>query len=451
MKRAKLWIVAALVVILVACGGDSNQEEYNNGWYTGYENGNDNERGEAALLPFPIPEGDRVHETPPTTSNIWTPPLATDGPLELEIDRSAVVAAGGSRSFAIDANGVLWAWGSNSNGRLGDGTTENRYEPVQIIENAAVITTGTHTSQAVLENGDLMSWGMNGNNIQGNTLQFPNGGVGDGTFMDRHEPIRIMQNMVSASGAAAFSTGLRDNGDVYFWGNFPMSTGLRQNISTVQTIVVYGNFDSPTSTLYGTTQVFAGTNAIMAISHEGHLYGWGSGLRNTLGSTAGFADSFFMFVTRIVDDVSMAAMGSEHYLVLTQEGRLYGWGGNRFGQVGDGTTASSYAPIFIMDDVIYIAAGHQHSLAITSGGTLYAWGNNQFGRLGTGDTNLRNTPTAIMQDVNTASAGTTHSVAITNNGQLWAWGDNRSGQLGDGTTTSQHSPIMIMENMRLAQ
>ena len=74
---------------------------------------------------------------------------------------------------------------------------------------------------------------------------------------------------------------------------------------------------------------------------------------------------------------------------------------------------------------------------------LFAWGWNEHGRLGDGTTTTRRTPTLIGVDTwQEIAAGGHHSLGIRADGRLFAWGRNWSGQLGDGTTIDRHIPIL---------
>jgi uncharacterized repeat protein (TIGR02543 family) len=94
-----------------------------------------------------------------------------------------------------------------------------------------------------------------------------------------------------------------------------------------------------------------------------------------------------------------------------------------------------------------------HSAALTSNGRLFIWGRNDNGQLGDGTTTNRSTPTEITSRFSLAtgdksiqvSLGGYHSAALTSNGRLFTWGRNNNGQLGDGTNTNRYSPTQITQ------
>ena len=132
-------------------------------------------------------------------------------------------AAGWNTSFAIDFNGVLWGWGNNSFGQLGDGTTTNRLAPVKIMEDVISVSAGFAHTLALKSDGSLWAWGEN---------RF--GEIGDGTEEIRLEPVEIMSNVIfietglsagptdydfdGTSTSAGRSFAIRTNGSLWGWG-----------------------------------------------------------------------------------------------------------------------------------------------------------------------------------------------------------------------------------------
>lgn len=101
-----------------------------------------------------------------------------------------------------------------------------------------------------------------------------------------------------------------------------------------------------------------------------------------------------------------------------------------------------------------IAAGYNHFLALLADGRVFAWGANADGQLGNGALTLNGTfPGAVPIPVQVIAplpasivaigAGYSHSLALAADGSVWAWGANRGGQLGDGTIATRATPARV--------
>jgi alpha-tubulin suppressor-like RCC1 family protein len=131
-------------------------------------------------------------------------------------------------------------------------------------------------------------------------------------------------------------------------------------------------------------------------------------------------------------------------------GKIWSWGNNCSGQLGDNTTISKSSPGLAVDrfsDWCQISAGECHSLAVRTNGTAWAWGAGSFGRLGDNTAVTKSSPVAVVggfTDWCQLSAGCDHSIGVRINGSAWAWGANPFGQLGDNTTISKSSPVSVI-------
>ena len=84
-------------------------------------------------------------------------------------------------------------------------------------------------------------------------------------------------------------------------------------------------------------------------------------------------------------------------------------------------------------------------MALRTAGTLWAWGTNTYGQVGDGTTTTRFAPVQVGTATTwkLARAGGGHTLALRTDGTLWSWGLNLKGQLGDGTTTNRSSPAQV--------
>jgi alpha-tubulin suppressor-like RCC1 family protein len=143
-----------------------------------------------------------------------------------------------------------------------------------------------------------------------------------------------------------------------------------------------------------------------------------------------------------VSDVIDVAAGADHTVALKKDGTVWTWGSNSEGQLGNGTTASSDAPVQVkgengagyLTDGVAVEAGAQHVLALKSDGTVRAWGANYFGELGDGTRENKSTPvqvhkgnwsSEVLTGVKDIAVGTLNSLALKNDGTVWAWGNDR--------------------------
>jgi hypothetical protein len=130
---------------------------------------------------------------------------------------------------------------------------------------------------------------------------------------------------------------------------------------------------------------------------------------------------------------------------LKNDGKLYCWGINSYGQVGNGTTTTQTTPQEVLRDVGEVALGSEHTCAIKSDGKLYCWGLNNSGQLGDGTTTDKTTPpeSPVLTDVKEVSLGYGYTCAVKNDGGLYCWGNNGYGRLGDGSTSNKNTPTEI--------
>jgi uncharacterized delta-60 repeat protein len=357
-----------------------------------------------------------------------------------EIDESAIakMAAGINISFAISSNGTLWAWGRNTNGQLGDGTTIDRNSPAQVGSDndwASVAPGQTHVL-GLKSDGTLWAWGLN---AEGRL------GIGVSDDWDPHTtPVQVGldSDWVAMAVGQYHSLGLKSNGTLWAWG-YAINGALGDGTQTHKHSPVQIGRDS------AWLSVAAGGGHSMGIKSDGTLWAWGHhfpGLGD--GSTLRR-----LFPVQIGSDTDWASVsgGFDHTIGLKTDGTLWAWGRNNDGQLGDGTTTDSLIPsqVGVDTDWVTVSAGMDHNLGYKSDGTLWAWGDNITGEIGDATGIDRLSPVQVIiyinppqndSDWNSISAGAKHSFGLKKDGTLWAWGNNSSGQLGNGTMNNWWHP-----------
>ena len=209
------------------------------------------------------------------------------------------------------------------------------------------------------------------------------------------------------------------------------------------------------------TSVAAGERYSVALSSTGEIYTWGVNAQGQLGDGTRTERSVPVQLTRseAIAGVSFSAIsaGQEHTLALSDDGRVFGWGDNASGQLADGTTTRRTTAVAVTTSgaldgvtIVAIAAGHYHSLALSSDGRVFSWGGNAEGQLGDGTTTQRTTPVAVTisgvlsgVSISAIAAGRNSSYALGSNGRVYSWGFNTNHELGDGTTVSRLEPVAV--------
>ncbi|CAN7629170.1 Ig-like domain-containing protein [Pseudoduganella sp. LjRoot289] len=193
--------------------------------------------------------------------------------------------------------------------------------------------------------------------------------------------------------------------------------------------------------------VAAGGKYNVARHQDGNLYAFGNNLYGQLGDNSTIARNQPVVVAGANTTWKQVATGGFHTLALRADGTLWAWGFNQNGQLGDGTQTNRLVPTKIgTAKWLYVAAGKSHSIGIDDKGLLWTWGRNAAGQLGDTTTIDRLAPVraGVLTDTYTsAAAGDTHSLARRSDGALMAWGGNATGQLGTGGTVSNTAPVRV--------
>ena len=351
------------------------------------------------------------------------------------------VAAGGAYSLALQANGTLWAWGTNSSGQLGNAIhygSSDSTNPTPTATGTALPTrslaAGSNFGLAVRPDGTLWAWGDN-----------TYGQLGDGTTTSSRVPHQAGpdHDWVQVTAGNQFGLGLKADGSLWAWGH--------NNLGQLGTTTNAGTSTAnPAPSRVGTaryTRLAAGSVHSLALQADGSLWAWGNNYHGELGNpTNAGASTPNPIPVRVGTEVyRQVAAGIYYSLGLRADGSLWAWGTNDYGQLGNGTFNQSSNPTptrvggaASSDLYLQAGGGDQYGLGLRPDGTVWAWGNNYYGQLGNGTTGTTNGAMPTPAPVGTArykqvAAGYASSLALQADGTVWGWGENYYGQLGLGT------------------
>uniref|UniRef100_A0A3P9K827 HECT and RLD domain containing E3 ubiquitin protein ligase 4 n=1 Tax=Oryzias latipes TaxID=8090 RepID=A0A3P9K827_ORYLA len=201
-----------------------------------------------------------------------------------------------------------------------------------------------------------------------------------------------------------------------------------------------------------------GESHTLALNDKGQVFSWGLGSDGQLGLN-NFEECIRVPRNiKSLSDVQVAqvACGYWHSLALSKGGHIFSWGQNRYGQLGLGMTGQSISVPQHLQSLqgipfAQIAAGGAHSFALTLSGAVFGWGRNKFGQLGLNDTNDRCFPALLKalrsQRVIYISCGEDHTAALTKEGGVFTFGAGGYGQLGHNSTNHEVNPRKVFELM----
>ncbi len=191
-------------------------------------------------------------------------------------------------------------------------------------------------------------------------------------------------------------------------------------------------------------QVATGYDFSCALKNNGETWCWGDNSKGQLGDGTTSSYSFPVQVTAVADqNITAIATGDYHTCALSSENKVFCWGDNSSGQLGDNS----------LSGVIAISSGGKHSCAILDNGSVKCWGENGSGQLGNNSTTNSSTPVAVSgldgsSDSSTAvgiSCGNNYTCAVLKDGKVNCWGENGSGQLGNNSTDNSTTPVEVSE------
>lgn len=319
------------------------------------------------------------------------------------IGNAVALSPGGSHTCALLSDGSLRCWGRNALGAVGDGTNIDRLTPVPVsglfsnpASLVAALAGGALHNCALLANGTVRCWGSNSG-----------GRLGNGTTLDSSIPVTVsgLANAVGLSSgntSSGHTCALIVDGTVRCWGLNSLGQ-LGDGTAT--------NQSTPVAVAGVTTAVAlaAGNAHTCALLANGLVRCWGANNVGQLGDGSTTNRSFPVTVPGLTNVVAISA-GRVHTCALLADSSVRCWGANTSGQLGDGTTTDRLSPTtvttlltapngqtFVINllNVVQLAPANEHTCARSARGAVLCWGNNSQGQLGDGTTSGQIRPSAV--------------------------------------------------------
>jgi alpha-tubulin suppressor-like RCC1 family protein len=364
-------------------------------------------------------------------------------------------------STLLSASGKVYTFGGNQNGQLGDGTNNDRSYPALItgvvLNNNIIVTVATGASHTLLllSTGTLVTYGRNSN-----------GQLGDGSIVDRNYPSAVIDsNSVLTSNITAIAAGsahnlvvVNNSQVISFGANYNGQGGVSSLLDLKNPSLVQ---DTNTTFSNKTIIAVSGGNAFsLALAYDGSVFAWGGNSNSELGdgtttqryNPLPIQDSNGVLIGRKV--IAITA-GYQHSLLLTSDGKVFTFGANTNGQLGDGSAAIRANPVAIVDynrvlsgkTITSISGGMSYSMMLTNDGIL----------LSTAPTTVFeaiSTPIAVVdldyllygRIVQQIAVGEHHTVILTTSGDVLTYGQNHAGQLGIGSLLRRNTPTFIKDS-----
>jgi len=366
------------------------------------------------------------------------------------------VAGGEDHFCAVRNDGTVWCWGANDVGQLGDGSTVDRPQPVKAATPAGKtyiqVTASENHTCAIAVDKTVWCWG--GNDVgQLGVVDAAGTPVGDSSVPIQVKTVAgspptltfspLLASHLSAGGKHVCA--VETTSQVLCWGEnadgqcgqLPPSEG-----GTVEDVLY------PTAVVgleEGAVEVAVGDEHSVALKDDGSVYAFGGNANGQLGN--GTTNDSHAPVQSKITSVTGLGVGDEHSCASKSDGSIWCWG---YGSsIGLTTGADQPMPQRTLSGKLLWSGGSAFQTCAVQGEAFMCWGQNDEGQVGTGQLDDAHvtilTPTsALLATVAHAAAATSATCAVTSEGQLWCWGANDRGQLAQGANgASSAIPLRV--------
>lgn len=356
--------------------------------------------------------------------------------------------SGGTSGHGVVAGGPS-DWGLNTYGEIGNGSTTDSYSPVATKGGTCLVAVsgGAETVLGLDTDGTVWAWGANDYGQLGTGSD--SGPSTCSTFGCSMAPVKVPGiSGVTAVAGGYDSMALRSDGTVWMWGmNFRGELGIGNHTGpSTCTIGPYACALVPavvpgltgiTAIANGYVNMLGGGETSMALKNDGTVWGWGANFYGELGDgTTAERDSPVQVAG--LTGVTAIATGDTSF-ALKSDGTVWAWGHGTLGALGNGGVSNSLSPVQVsgLTGVVAISGSFETGYALKSDGKVWAWGYNTDGEVGDNTTTQRNSPVQVsgLSGITAISGGPMHAMALKNDGTVWGWGENYYGELGNGNKT----------------
>ncbi|XP_023610395.1 probable E3 ubiquitin-protein ligase HERC4 isoform X2 [Myotis lucifugus] len=344
----------------------------------------------------------------------------------------------------------MLCWGNASFGQLGLGgideeiVLEPRKSDFFINKKVRDVGCGLRHTVFVLDDGTVYTCGCNDLGQLGHEKS-------------RKKPEQVValdaQNIIAVSCGEAHTLALNDKGQVYAWGLD--SDGQLGLLGSEECIRVPRNIKCLSDIQI--VQVACGYYHSLALSKASEVFSWGQNKYGQLGlGTDCKKQASPQLIKSLIGIPFMqVAAGGAHSFVLTLSGAIFGWGRNKFGQLGLNDENDRYVPNLLKSlrtqKIVYICCGEDHTAALTKEGGVFTFGAGGYGQLGHNSTSHEINPRKVFElmgsIVTQIACGRQHTSAfVPSSGRIYSFGLGGNGQLGTGSTSNRKSPFTVKGN-----
>ena len=346
-----------------------------------------------------------------------------------------------------NAAATLTQVGSNFRMRVG---VENKDEPVVL---ANQFSSGYYHACVIASDNKLYCWGRN-----------HRGQLGNNSMVDSSRPVAVnMTGVLAGKTIKQISTGayhtcvVASDDNAYCWGE-NMKGQLGNNSTANSSVPV--KVDT-SGVLAGKTikQISTGHYHTCAVASDDKMYCWGENNNGELGngSTVDSRVPVAVNMTGVLagKTIKQMSVGTYNTCVIASDDKVYCWGSNAYGQVGNNSLTDSNVPVAVNTTGVLagktikqISVGHHRACAIASDDKMYCWGNNMGGALGNGSTADSHIPVSVNMSgilagkvIRRISIGAFHTCVYATDNKIYCWGSNNYGQLGNNSTANSGVPV----------